>query len=82
MTTEIKTFLGRRVWPAPFLKLYFPFFLSGSTIFFLFSFAHTKMMDNPQDKWLNIVANVKQATADQVHKNAASAYLEEHGKAH
>ena len=42
---EYKTFLGQRVYKAPFLKLYFPFFLSGATIYFLFAFAHTKMMD-------------------------------------
>ncbi|TPX71876.1 hypothetical protein SpCBS45565_g00807 [Spizellomyces sp. 'palustris'] len=50
-----RTFLGQRVWPATILKLYFPFFISGSMAFFLFSFAHTKMMDSPSAKWENIV---------------------------
>ncbi len=40
-----KTFFGLRVYKSPFLKLYFPFVISGSTIYFLFSAAHTKMMD-------------------------------------
>ncbi len=83
-----KTFLGHRVYQAPFLKLYFPFFLSGATIYFLFAFAHTKMMDrnlfssthlaDPQDKWLNIVDNVKKATAQQKLKNEALEYMDKH----
>ncbi|KAI9207557.1 uncharacterized protein BJ171DRAFT_493015 [Polychytrium aggregatum] len=38
-----RTFLGQRVWPSPVLKLYFPFFISGSTAFFLFSAAHSAL---------------------------------------
>lgn len=30
---------------------------------------------DPQDKWLNIVENVKLATKEQVFKNEATAYL-------
>ena len=39
------TVFGLRVWPTPILKPLFPFMISGSLAFFLFSFVHTKMMD-------------------------------------
>ncbi|KND02505.1 uncharacterized protein SPPG_09074 [Spizellomyces punctatus DAOM BR117] len=73
-----RTFLGQRVWPATILKLYFPFFISGSMAFFLFSFAHTKMMDSPSAKWENIVNNVRRDTARQKLKAAAGEYYEAH----
>ncbi|TPX54784.1 hypothetical protein PhCBS80983_g05760 [Powellomyces hirtus] len=73
-----RTFLGQRVWPATLLKLYFPFFISGSMAFFLFSFAHTKMMSSSQDKWVNIVNNVRRDTERQKLKAAAGEYYQAH----
>ncbi|KAJ3213430.1 hypothetical protein HDU67_002905 [Dinochytrium kinnereticum] len=58
------------------LKLYFPFMISGSTIFFLFSGAHTAMSNEAHDKWINIVNNVKDNSKYQVLKNQASAWYE------
>ncbi|KAJ3277804.1 hypothetical protein HK104_002966, partial [Borealophlyctis nickersoniae] len=49
------TFFGRPVYPTPILKVYWPFFLSGTLAFFLGSWAHTKLTNAPDDKWLNIV---------------------------
>ncbi|KAJ3086855.1 hypothetical protein HK102_012333 [Quaeritorhiza haematococci] len=71
-----RTFLGQRVWPVPILKLYWPFFISGSTAFFMFSWAHTKLMDDPTDKWVNIVENVNRDSALQKMKNEAAAWYE------
>ncbi|KAJ3107982.1 hypothetical protein HDU97_002562 [Phlyctochytrium planicorne] len=73
-----RTFLGFRVWPASILKVYFPFVLSGSTIFFLFSGAHTAMSNDSHDKWRNIVNNVREDSKYQAKKNAAAAWYEEH----
>ncbi|KAI8819818.1 uncharacterized protein EV422DRAFT_532374 [Fimicolochytrium jonesii] len=73
-----RTFFGQRVWPAPILKLYFPFFISGPLAFFLFSYAHTKMMGSASDKWVNIVNNVRNATEQQKLKQAAQQYAEAH----
>lgn len=39
------TFLGMKVYKTNFLKVYFPFMLSGSTMFFAMSYVHTKLMD-------------------------------------
>ncbi|TPX45279.1 hypothetical protein SeMB42_g04069 [Synchytrium endobioticum] len=71
-----RTFLGQRVWPGSFLKVYYPFFISGSLAFFLFSFAHTKMMNNPTDKWMNIVKDVQDATEKQKLRNEATQWFE------
>ncbi|KAJ3039707.1 hypothetical protein HDV00_011939 [Rhizophlyctis rosea] len=73
-----RTFFGRRVWPAPLLKLYWPFFISGSLTYFLIGYAHTKMMDAPDDKWALIVEKVDAAGAAQKLKAAASDYYEHH----
>ncbi|KAJ3016524.1 hypothetical protein HKX48_003999 [Thoreauomyces humboldtii] len=73
-----RTFWGQRVWPAPILRLYAPFFVSGSLAFFTFSWAHTKMMNSPEDKWINIVNNVRDATERQKLKAAAGDYMESH----
>ncbi|TPX30737.1 hypothetical protein SmJEL517_g05781 [Synchytrium microbalum] len=72
-----RTFLGQRVWPGSFLKVYYPFFFSGAFAFFLFSFAHTKMMDNPTNKWMNIVKDVSDATGKQKLRNDATKWYEE-----
>ncbi|KAI9099441.1 hypothetical protein DFS34DRAFT_617589 [Phlyctochytrium arcticum] len=77
-TVPFRTFLGQRVWPASILKVYAPFFVSGSFAFFLFSFAHTKMMDAPDSKWVNIVNNVRDQTERQQLKAAATEYYEQH----
>ncbi|KAJ3105284.1 hypothetical protein HDU96_008646 [Phlyctochytrium bullatum] len=65
-----------RVWPATFLKLYFPFMISGSTIYFLFGAAHIGLMNDANDKWVNIVKNVKEASKKQVFKNEAANWYE------
>ncbi|KAI8617223.1 hypothetical protein BC830DRAFT_1114386 [Chytriomyces sp. MP71] len=72
MATLNRTFLGMRVWPASMLKTYFPFLLSGTTAYFLFNFAAVKMLDDPTDKWANIVENVRQASKQQALKNEAA----------
>ncbi|KAI9327718.1 hypothetical protein DFJ73DRAFT_132611 [Zopfochytrium polystomum] len=50
-----KTIFGYRVWPASILKVYYPFMLSATTIYFLFSGAHFAMMNSSTDKWANLV---------------------------
>ncbi|KAJ3172907.1 hypothetical protein HDU87_007743 [Geranomyces variabilis] len=80
MAAPYRTFLGQRVWPATILRLYFPFFISGSTAFFLFSAAHTAMIGSSQDKWVNIVNNVRKNTEQTQLKAAAQAYAEAHGQ--
>ncbi|TPX64527.1 hypothetical protein SpCBS45565_g05809 [Spizellomyces sp. 'palustris'] len=49
------SWLGMRVYRVPLLKLYFPFYISGSLTFFLVAYLHAKMMSHPTGKWENIV---------------------------
>ncbi len=53
-----------RYYSAPLLKIYWPFMLSGTTAFFLFSAAHTAMTNDPNDKWNRIVLDVKTSSAE------------------
>ncbi|KAI8922776.1 hypothetical protein BC831DRAFT_474303 [Entophlyctis helioformis] len=69
------TLFGKRIWPTTFLKFYFPFFMVGSTMYFLVAKAHTAMTNAADDKWVNIVSNVEEATARQKLKADAEAYL-------
>eukprot|EP00842_Homolaphlyctis_polyrhiza_P005088 jgi/Hompol1/5580/HPOL_004554-RA len=39
------TLFGARIWPAHFLKLYFPFFITGATAYFGVAYIHTKLSD-------------------------------------
>ncbi|KAI8809934.1 hypothetical protein BJ742DRAFT_802974 [Cladochytrium replicatum] len=71
-----KTFFGQRVWPAPILRLYYPFFFSGSLAYFGFAAAHFGMMNDPNDKWDKIVDNAKKSTEDNLAFNAASIWYE------
>ncbi|KAJ3054795.1 hypothetical protein HK097_000787 [Rhizophlyctis rosea] len=75
---QFKTLFGRRVWPANILRVYWPFYLSGTFTFFLFSYFHTKLMNSPEDKWINIVNNVRRDTERTKLKNAATQYFESH----
>ncbi|KAJ3274489.1 hypothetical protein HDV01_002617 [Terramyces sp. JEL0728] len=75
-----RTFLGARVWPGNFLKLYFPFIISGSTIYFLVASTHTQLMDAPDDKWVGICDNVRESSAQTAMKQEAEKYLREHKK--
>ncbi|KAI8848327.1 hypothetical protein BC829DRAFT_394202 [Chytridium lagenaria] len=51
-------------------------FMGFSTIYFLFSGAHTAMRNESHDKWINIVNNVREGSKVQVEKNLASAWYE------
>ncbi|KAJ3376620.1 hypothetical protein HDU84_009682 [Entophlyctis sp. JEL0112] len=73
----IRTFLGFRVWPATILKPMFPFLISGTMSYFVFNWAGTKLKDDPEDKWANIVSNVTIATEKQALKNEAQAWYDE-----
>lgn len=70
-----RTFLGRRVWPGTYLKLYFPFIISSSTVFFLFGNVVTKLTDAPDDKWVNLVENVEASGRRQKLKSEAEEYF-------
>ncbi|KAJ3071159.1 hypothetical protein HDU98_005735 [Podochytrium sp. JEL0797] len=67
-----RTFLGMKVWPASMLKTYFPFLISGTTAYFMFNAAGTAMKNDPEDKWVKIVDNVRDASAQQKLKNEAA----------
>ncbi|KAJ1568629.1 hypothetical protein HK405_015831, partial [Cladochytrium tenue] len=67
-----RTFLGYRVYQTPMLKPYFPFMITGVTIYFLFSAAHIAMMNNAQNKFENLVSDVKKQADASVEKNKAS----------
>ncbi|KAI8898339.1 hypothetical protein BC833DRAFT_590228 [Globomyces pollinis-pini] len=69
-----RTFLGTRVWPGNYLKLYFPFIITGTTSFFLFANVHTKLMNAPDGKWEHMMRNVSESTAAQKNKNDAVDY--------
>ncbi|KAJ3377310.1 hypothetical protein HDU92_008441, partial [Lobulomyces angularis] len=71
-----RTFFGERVWSVPILRVYFPFFLSGTTSFFLFSYVHVLFSNDANDQWNKIVDNGNYSTAVQKLKNEASAYYE------
>jgi hypothetical protein len=58
--------------------LYFPFFISSTTIFFLFSAAHTALSNAPDDKWVKMVENVAEASRQQKLKAEAEEYLKKH----
>jgi hypothetical protein len=45
MATAYRTFLGKRVWPANILKVYWPFMASGSFAYFLFGSASVAMLN-------------------------------------
>ncbi|KAJ3149891.1 hypothetical protein HK101_001999 [Irineochytrium annulatum] len=60
-----------------FLKLYWPFMISGSTAFFLFSSAQVAMQNDPHDKWVNLTRNVDEAAKAQVLKAEAATWYEE-----
>ncbi|KAI9353075.1 hypothetical protein DFJ73DRAFT_776259 [Zopfochytrium polystomum] len=64
-----KTIFGYRVWPASILKVYYPFMLSATTIYFLFS---------STDKWANLVKDVQAQANIQKEKTAAAEYLASH----
>ncbi|KAI8904722.1 hypothetical protein EDD86DRAFT_212655 [Gorgonomyces haynaldii] len=69
---------GFKAYKSSYLKLYFPFIISGTTIFFLFSAAHTALSNAPDDKWVKIVENVAEGTKRQALKAEAEKYLKEH----
>ncbi|EGF80419.1 hypothetical protein BATDEDRAFT_88795 [Batrachochytrium dendrobatidis JAM81] len=66
---------GMKVYKTSFLKLYLPFILSGSTVYFGVASIHTALTNAPDDKWVNIVNIVEAATKNQVLKNEATDYL-------
>eukprot|EP00997_Jenningsia_sp_PLL12_P011342 NODE_8914_length_390_cov_27.436950_g8026_i0.p1 GENE.NODE_8914_length_390_cov_27.436950_g8026_i0~~NODE_8914_length_390_cov_27.436950_g8026_i0.p1 ORF type:complete len:87 (+),score=6.34 NODE_8914_length_390_cov_27.436950_g8026_i0:46-306(+) len=76
MTIAYRTFLGQRVWKTPILKLYWPFMLTGPTIFFLFSAAHTAMSGDTEDKWNRIVDIARENTARTKMQAEATAWYE------
>ncbi|KAJ3124550.1 hypothetical protein HK098_001050 [Nowakowskiella sp. JEL0407] len=73
-----KTFLGQRVWQTPILKVYYPFFFTAPMAYFLFAAAHTGMMNDPENKWNDIVKNAKEGTENQKIFNEASDYYLKH----
>lgn len=74
----LKTLFGQRVWTSSYLKLYFPFIITGTTAFFLFGSAHTALSNAPDDKWNRIVQNGEEASKRQALKSAALAWSEKH----
>ncbi|KAL2913460.1 hypothetical protein HK105_207072 [Polyrhizophydium stewartii] len=75
MPAPYPTLFGARVWPTNFLKLWFPFFMTGSTAYFGVAYIHTKLMDAPDDKWVNIVKNVQDSTEAQNVRKEVETYL-------
>ncbi|KAH6565993.1 hypothetical protein BASA50_005287 [Batrachochytrium salamandrivorans] len=69
------TLLGMKIYKTNFLKLYFPFFMSGSTAYFGIAYVHTKLSNAPDNKWVDIVQNVENANVQQTLRSDATEYL-------
>ncbi|RKP02943.1 hypothetical protein CXG81DRAFT_3347, partial [Caulochytrium protostelioides] len=63
---------GSKVYQSSFLKMYWPFMMTGTFMFYSITAAHTALMNDPYDKWNNIMASTKKSGEETAELNKAS----------